>query len=63
MDDERKVLPLKEAYRFGSEHGLERQLAEIKDMEIEWGLSTTAVRRGYVVELFTRNRLLDAFKE
>lgn len=63
MNDEHKVLPLKEAYRFGGERGLERQMADIKDMEIGWGLTTTGVRRGYVVDLFTRKRLLDAFKE
>lgn len=43
MNNEHKVLPLKEAYRFGNERGLERQMADIKDMEIGWGLTTTGV--------------------
>jgi len=33
-------------------------------MEIEWDLSyTSSVRRGYVVDLFTRKQLFDIFKE
>ncbi len=64
MDEEHKVLPLREAYRFGGEHGLDGELAEIKDMEIEWDLSySSSLRRGYVVDLFRKKRLLDAFNE
>ncbi len=64
MDEEQKVLPLKEAYRFGAEHGLDRELAEIKDMEIEWDLSySSSLRRGYVVDLFNKKQLFDAFRE
>jgi hypothetical protein len=64
MDEDRKVLPLKEAYRFGAENGLEPEVAEIKDMEIEWDLSySSSLRRGYVVDLFTKKHLFDAFKE
>lgn len=63
MDDERRVLPLKGAYRFGGDHGIEQQVAEIRDMEVEWDLSTSSVRRGHIVALFTQHRLLDAFKE
>jgi hypothetical protein len=63
MDEEQKVLPLKDAYRFGAASGLEREMAEIKDMEIEWDLSyTSSLRRGYVVDLFSRKQLFDAFK-
>jgi hypothetical protein len=59
-----KTLSLKEAYRFGAEHGLEREMAAIRDMEIEWDLSyTSSLRRGFVVDLFTKKHLLDAFKE
>ena len=50
MEDERNVLPLKEAYRFGAEHGLEREMAEIRDMEIEWDL---------YVHLFIASRVRD----
>lgn len=64
MGDEQKVLPLKEAYRFGAEHGLEREMSEIEDMEIEWDLSyTSSLRRGYVVALFREKHLFDAFVE
>lgn len=63
MDEERKILPLKEAYRFGDEHALEREMAGIREMEIEWDLSyTSSLRRGFVVDLFTKRRLFDAFK-
>ncbi|MBN2208029.1 MAG: DUF91 domain-containing protein [Candidatus Coatesbacteria bacterium] len=64
MDEEKRMFPLKEAYRFGAEKGIERELAEIRDMEIEWDLSyTSSLRRGYVVDLFTRKQLFDVFKE
>jgi len=64
MDDERKVLPLKEAYRFGAEHALEREMAAIRDMEIEWDFSyTSSLRRGFIVDLFTKKQLFDAFKQ
>ncbi len=55
MDEVQKTLPLKEAYRFGREQGLGPEVDEIRDMEIEWDRSyTSSVRRGYVVDLFTR---------
>jgi hypothetical protein len=64
MDEEHKVLPLIEAYRFGAEHGLERELGAIREMEIEWDLSyTSSLRRGYVVDLFSERRLLEPFNE
>jgi hypothetical protein len=64
MEEEGKVLPLKEAYIFGAEHALEKDMADIRDMEIEWDLSyTSSLRRGFVVELFTRKQLFDKFKE
>jgi hypothetical protein len=64
MGDEQKVLPLKEAYLFGAEQGIERELAEIRDMEIEWDLSyTSSLRRGYVINLLSQRGLFDAFKE
>jgi len=64
MDYEQKVLPLKEAYLFGGEQGIERELAGIRDMEIEWDLSyTSSLRRGYVIDLFNRKDLFSTFKE
>ena len=64
MDEEQKVFPLKDAYRFGDEHGLEQEIVHIRDMEIKWDFSyTSSLRRGYVVDLFTKKQLLDAFKE
>jgi hypothetical protein len=64
MDQERKTLSLKEAYHFGGEHGLDREIATIRDMEIEWDLSyTSSLRRGFVVDLFKKKQLFDAFKE
>jgi hypothetical protein len=62
--DERSVLPVKDAYGFGREHGLEREMAQIRAMEIEWDFSyTTSVRRGYIVDLFTKKGLFQTFKE
>jgi hypothetical protein len=64
MNGEQKVLSLRDAYRFGTEQGLEQEVADIRDMEIEWDRSyTSSLRRGYVVDLFTRKGVLGAFKE
>lgn len=65
MDDEpRPTLPVKEAYRFAAEHGLEKEIEKIRSMEIEWDSSyTTTVRRGYIVELLSRRRLFETFKQ
>src|SRR5713226_4281866 len=63
MAIETTVLPLKTAYAFGSEHSLQAEVDEIKDMEIGWNLSyTSTVRRGYIVDLFEKRGLLEEFK-
>jgi hypothetical protein len=62
VDEDPKVLPLKEAYRFAAGQGLEREVTEIREMEIEWDLSySSSLRRGYMVELLKRKELLNAF--
>src|SRR5438874_12181110 len=59
----RTTLSLKIAYVFGTEHGLKREVEEIRNMEIEWDKSyTSSLRRGYVVDLFEQRGLLDEFK-
>jgi hypothetical protein len=64
MNQEHTVLPLKEAYRFGQERGLEAEVGKIREMEIEWDLSyTSSLRRGYIVDLFTRENVFNSFKE
>ncbi len=56
-------LPLREAYQFGIEHGLEAEIAMIRENEIEWDRSyTTTVKRGAIVYLFDENGLFDEFK-
>jgi endonuclease NucS-like protein len=58
-----KVLPLKAAYIFGAEHGLEREVNEIRDMDVEWEKPyTSSLRRGYIVELLEKHGLFDEFK-
>jgi Endonuclease NucS len=57
------VLPLKSAYIFLADHGVQDEVDEIKDMEIGWNLSyTSTVRRGYVVDLMEKRGLLEEFK-
>jgi len=47
-DGNKSTLSLKAAYSFGVAHGLEKEIAEIRDMVIEWDLSyTSSLRRGY----------------
>ena len=61
---ERKVLPLNSAYPFAREHGLQEEVEEIRNMEVEWELSYNSdVRRGYIVELFRRKSFLDSFMQ
>jgi hypothetical protein len=44
-------------------HGLAQEVAEIRDMVIEWDSSyTTSLGRGYIVDLFEKHGLLDEFK-
>lgn len=56
--------PLTDAYPFGEANGLSEDVQGIRNMEIEWDLSyTSTVRRGYVIELFRINGILDKFIE
>ena len=55
-------IPLREAYTFGTEKGLSKEVSEIRSMEIEWDRSyTSSVRKGRLVRLFRENGLLDEF--
>ncbi len=58
-----KTLSLNAAYAFGIEHGLQREVDEIRNMVIEWDSSyTSSLRRGYIVALFERLGIFDEFK-
>jgi hypothetical protein len=62
-DSSKATLSLRAAYSFGIEHGLAKEIAEIRDMIIEWDLSyTSSLRRGYVIELFEKQGIFDEFK-
>ena len=62
-EEQTTALSLKAAYAFGVGHGLEREVAEIRDMVIEWDSSyTSSLRRGYIVDLFESRGLFDEFK-
>lgn len=59
-----QALPLRKAYQFGVQHGLENEVSTIRDMEIEWDLSySSSLRRGFIVQLFKEKGVLEAFKE
>jgi hypothetical protein len=61
MPDEQ--LPLRAAYDFGDAHGLESEVREIREMDIEWDLSySSSVRRGFIVTLFESKGLFESFK-
>lgn len=57
-----KHLPLRDAYPFGIQHGLEREVVAIKEMEIDWS-RPFSVRRGLIVDLFDRHGILQQFKD
>lgn len=57
------ALPLKTAYQFGAEKGLEAEVQSIRNMNINWNLPySSTVRRGYVVALFEQRGIFEEFK-
>lgn len=63
-DEQMQTLSTRAAYEFGTAHGLEREMREIRDMVIEWDLSyTSSLRRGYIVSLFESKGLFEEFKK
>jgi endonuclease len=66
MDDSEsgtKSLSLKKAYSFAIEHGLQKEVDEIRNMEIEWDLRyTSTLRRGYIATLLEKHNIFDEFK-
>ena len=62
-ENSKTTLSLRAAYAFGVERGLEQNIAEIRDMIIEWDSSfTSSLRRGYIVESFERQGVFEDFK-
>jgi hypothetical protein len=62
-EEQTQTLSLKAAYAFGAANGLEKEIAAIRDMVIEWDLSYgSSLRRGYIVELFEKHGLMEKFK-
>jgi hypothetical protein len=60
---EKRALPLRAAYTFGVENGLEKEIEAIKDIEIDWDLPyTSSLRKGYLVELFENQSIFEKFK-
>jgi hypothetical protein len=63
-DEQSQALSLRAAYDFGDANGLEREVREIRDMDIEWDLSySSSLRRGFVVTLFESKGLFESFKK
>jgi len=63
-EEQTDTLSLKAAYAFGTAHGLEREVNDIREMVIEWDSSyTSSLRRGYIVALFEKQGIFDAFKK
>lgn len=64
VDEPKETLTLRVAYAFGVQHGLEREVNDIRDMVIEWDRSyTSSLRRGYIIALFEQHGLFDDFKK
>src|SRR5687767_6221771 len=63
-EEQTSTLSLRAAYAFGAAKNLEREIAAIRDMVIEWDLSYgSSLRRGYIVELFESHGILEEFKQ
>jgi len=57
-----KSLPPEAAYPFGAQHGLQKEIDEIRSMEIEWDKQVdSSLRRGYIVRLFQSNGIFEEF--
>jgi Endonuclease NucS len=56
------ALSLRAAYAFGTSHGLEREVAAIRDMVIEWDRYNSSLRRGYILDLFEKHGIFEEFK-
>lgn len=67
MEQEQKALPWNEVLiKFASNHGLENEVGNIFNMpiDIDWKPGKKrGVRKGYIVSLFEKHNLLDAFKD
>ena len=64
LEQPTQTLSLKAAYAFGAQHGLEREVTDIREMVIEWDSSyTSSLRRGYIIALFEQHGLFEAFKK
>lgn len=62
--EQTSALSLRSAYAFGIVKGLQREVAVIRDMVIEWDRSyRSSLRCGYVVELFESHGILEEFKK
>jgi 5-methylcytosine-specific restriction protein B len=59
-------LPLRDAYAFGIEKGLDSDIEQIRQMPIKWPPDTlqyeTSLRCAYVIELFEKNGIFEEFK-
>lgn len=60
-NEQKETLSLKAAYEYGAAHGLEQEVREIRDMEIDSGRPST-IRRGYIVALFENRGVFEQFK-
>ncbi len=60
----KRELPLDEAYKFGTEHHLQAEMAAIQNLKIdEWPVYESAIRKGFIVDLFIQKEIFDSFKD
>ena len=53
--------PLKSAYPFASNFGLNNDVEKIKSMNVEWEVRETRVKRGRMIEVLKNNNLFEIF--
>jgi len=64
QETQTRTLSLKAAYGFGSAHNLRAEIEEIRNMSIAWDRGRDSfLRRGYIVELFDQQGILERFKK
>ena len=65
-DSGKQRCPLEEAYAFATKHGLGSHTGNVEKMaqgyKINGHISSSIVRRGYLIELFLKHNLLNEFK-
>lgn len=58
-----KHLPLRQAYKFGTDNDIGEEVEKIRKTPVRYKSYTSSVRRGLIIEIFERRGLFEKFIE